>query len=406
MTQIHGTGIQNAQPLANLHVIIICSNSASHLWPLSRAHAPLELVPDAQTGLSPLAQTIRAAQPFSEHPLIIATPHDIAHFVKRHIDENRLLAPEDYRLLIEPHPRGTALTVALAAAMIKLTDPLALLLSLQANIAFAADDRWAQTLGRAYSVALTDRIALIGSSVPPQGFLTNERSRMIALRERQLEQSPPLLGTIRMGSELKDVEGAYQVRSFIARPAPVLSWRAEQNKSLWSTHIFLLKADLVLAELRAAGREASDPVMQSVQRIAETARFFVSLGSEHWETREANELVKTLPALTFEEAVFETTKILAAIPTSIEFADLTTLSGYERSLDADAKGNRLRGRTLAVQSRDTTVLADGGKLVVTLGLEDALVIDTPDATLVTTREALGAMPSVMAALRAADAPEL
>jgi mannose-1-phosphate guanylyltransferase/mannose-6-phosphate isomerase len=146
--------------------------------------------------------------------------------------------------------------------------------------------------------------------------------------------------------------------------------------------------------------------MQSVQRIAETARFFVSLGSEHWETREANELVKTLPELTFEEAVFETTRILAAIPTSIEFADLTTLSGYERSVEADSKGNRLRGRTLAVQTRTTTVLADGGKLVVALGLDDALVIDTPDATFVATREALGSMPSVIAALRAANASEL
>jgi mannose-1-phosphate guanylyltransferase/mannose-6-phosphate isomerase len=406
MAPHHNTGIQNAQALTNLHVVILCSNSASHLWPLSREHAPLELVPNTQTGLSPLAQAIAAARPFTRHPLIIATPRDIAADVKKHIEENRLLAPEEYHLLVEPHPRGTALTMALAAAAIKLIDPHALVLSLPANVSFAADDRWIQILNRAYQVAENDRIALIGSSVPPQGAITDNAARASALRERELNQTPPLLGTIRMGAPLKDVEGAWQVRSFIARPAPVLSWRAEQNKSLWSTHIFLMRADLVLAELRTAGLDASDPVMQSVQRIAETARFFVSLGSQHWESKEARELVDTLPALSFEEAVFETTKLLAAIPTSIEFADLTTLSGYERSLDSDAKGNRLRGRTLAVQTRNSTVLADGGKLVVTLGLDDALVIDTPDATLVTTREALGAMPSVMAALRAAGAPEL
>jgi mannose-1-phosphate guanylyltransferase/mannose-6-phosphate isomerase len=326
--------------------------------------------------------------------------------VKRHIEENGLLAPDEYRLLSEPHPRGTALTVALAAAAVKLTDPSALILSLPANIAFIADDRWIQILNRAHQVAETGRIALIGSSVSPQGVLTGDRNRFAAMRERELTQTPPLLGTIRMGAELKGIEGAYQVRSFIARPEPALSWRAQQNKSLWSTHIFLLRADLVLAELRAAGRNASDPVMQSVQRIADTARFFVSLGSEHWESKEANELVKTLPAVTLEEAVFETTKLLVAIPTSIGFADLTTLSGYEHCVVANAKGNRLRGNTLAVQTSNSTVLADGGKLVVTLGLEDALVIDTPDATLVTTRDALTSMPSVIAALRTADAPEL
>lgn len=406
MMQKYNTDIQNAQPLANLHVVIICSNSASHLWPLSREHAPLELVPNTQTGLSPLAQAIRAAQPFSRHPLIIAAPRSIAPYVKRHIEESELLAPDEYHLLVEPHPRGTALTMALAAATVKLTDPHALLLSLPANIAFSADDRWIQIVKRAHQVAEAGHIALIGSSVQPQGLPTGDRSRIMALRERELEQQPSLLGTIRMGTELPDIEGAYQVRSFIARPAPALSWRAQQNKSLWSTHIFFLRADLVLAELRLAGREASDPVMQSVQRIAETARFFVSLGNEHWETKEANELVKTLPDLTFEEAVFETTKFLVAIPTSIDFSDLTTLSGYERSVDADAKNNRLRGKTLAVQTRNSTILADGSKLVVTLGLEDALVIDTPDATLVTTRDALAAMPSVMAALRSVNASEL
>lgn len=406
MTTQNNLDMQNAQPLPNLHAVIICSNSASHLWPLSREHAPLELIPDAQTGLSPLAQAIRAAQPFTRHPLIIATPHDITSYVRQHIEKNGLLAPGEYRLLAEPRPRGSALTMALVAAAIKLIDPHALLLSLPANLAFAADDRWIQILNRSYQVATSNHIALIGSSVPPQGALTNGAARPGARRERDLNQTPPLLGTVRMGAPLGDIEGAYRVRSFMARPAPVLSWRAEQNKSLWSTHIFLLKADLVLAELRTAGLEASDPVMQSVQRIAETARFFVSLGNEHWESREAKALVDTLPALSFEEAVFETTRLLVAIPTSIEFADLATLSGYERSVDADTQGNRLRGNTLAVQTRNSTVLSDGGKLVVALGLDDALIIDTPDATLVTTREALGALPSVIAALRAAEAPQL
>ncbi|MDR2587002.1 MAG: hypothetical protein LBC23_01905 [Coriobacteriales bacterium] len=405
--------------------MIICSNSASHLWPLSRERTPLELVCDPSSGLSPLARTIQAIRPYCEHPLIIAVPRDIALHVKQHIANHSLLKPEEYQLLIEPHPRGTALTTALAAAMVKLKDPHALLLCLPTIITFDNDDRWEQTLRRAHRVASSDRIALIGSSVPPlvrttggQGATRGGQSWTISGQpisggyadgggHRQREpHTPLLLGTIRMGLESPEIEGAYQVRSFIARPAPAVAWRAQQNKSLWSTHVFMLRASLVLAELRTAGREASDPLMQSVQRVAETARFFVALGSEHWGSREAAELVETLPALSFEEAVFETSKLLMAVPTSIPFADLATFAGYEQTVEADAKGNRLRGRTLAIQTRNSTVLSDGGKLVVTLGLEDALVIDTEDATLVTTHDALASMPSVIAALRAANAPEL
>jgi mannose-1-phosphate guanylyltransferase len=334
--------------------------------------------------------------------------------VKEHIVQHALLADEDYRLLIEPHPRGAALTTALAAATVKLVDPLAILFCLPCTVSFERDDRWTQTLKRAYQVAQQGRIALVGSSVASANGIPGERKRNRIVPPhtprtpsgREIDQPLPFLGVIRTGGESKDVEGTYPVRSFIARPAPAVAWRAQQNGSLWSTPVFALKADLALAELRLAGRESADPLKQSVQRIAETARFFASLGSEHWGEREAGELVKTLPALSFEEAVFETTKLLTAVPTSIAFTDLATFAGYERTVEEDAQGNRLRGRALAVQTRDSAVLADGNRLVVALGLENVVVVDTEDAILVTTKDALASMPAVTAALKGANAPEL
>jgi mannose-1-phosphate guanylyltransferase/mannose-6-phosphate isomerase len=407
MTQLNSADIQRAQPLANLYGMIICSNSAAHLWPLSRERAPLELIPNPADGLSPLAKIIEAVRPYCKKPLLISAPHDMAPYVENHIIEHALLDAGDYRILAEPHPRGEALTIALAAATMKLTDPHALLLCIPATLAFENDDRWEQTLKRAHRAAEAGKIALIGSSVAPITRVSDEQNHSGALYAgRETNKTPPLLGAIRVGPQSRDMEGVYQVQSFIARPAPVIAWRAQQGKSLWSTRIFMLRADLVLAELRAAGREATDPLMQSVQRIAETARFFASLGNEHLNSREAGELVETLPTFSFEEAVFETTKLLAAIPTSIPFFDLATLGGYEQSVEADAYGNRLRGRTLALQTRDSTVLADGNKLVVALGIENALVIDTADATLVTTKDALASMPSVIAALKGIDAREL
>jgi mannose-1-phosphate guanylyltransferase/mannose-6-phosphate isomerase len=397
---------RHPETLANLHGMIICSNSASHLWPLARGHMPFELIPDAADGTSPLAKTIGAIRPYCEGPLIIAVSSALAPHVEQHIVENALLDADDYQLLIEPYPRGGALTTALAAATVRLANTGALLLCLPATLAFDKDDRWEQTLRRAYQAAVAGRIALVGSSVAPLGSLTDEPALDIATRRHERPQEPPFLGSIRTGAELQGIGGAYEVRGFIARPAPAVAWRAQQNRSLWSTHIFMLRADLVLAELRTAGLEPNDPLTRSVQRIAETARFFVSLGDEHWSSREAGELVKTLPAISFEEAVFETTRLLAAIPTSIPFADLTTLTDYEQPIEPDAKGNRLRGRALVVQTRGSTVLADGDKLVVALGLEDAIVIDTADATLVTTKAALASMPAVADALRAINAPEL
>jgi mannose-1-phosphate guanylyltransferase/mannose-6-phosphate isomerase len=406
MTRHSPTDTSSVQPLASLHGLIICSNSAAGLWPLARQHAPFECIVDPSSGLSPLARAIEALRPYCARPLIIAVPESAASDVKRHIAESALLDDEDYRLLIEPHPRKDALTVALAAATIRLKDSHAMLLCLPATTAFEQDGRWEQALKRAYQAATTGKIALIGTPVAPRTRTTAPHVHLSGAYEQATEPAAPLLGAIRTGAEYAGVEGIRQVRGYIARPAPAVAWRAEQSKALWSSHIYLLGADLALAELRAVGRGSSDPALQSVQRIAETARFFASLGSEHWGSKEAGELVKTLPAVSFEEAVFETTELLLAVPTSIPFTDLTTFRGFEQTLDADAKGNRLRGRALTVQTEGTTVLADSDKLVVALGLDDAVVIDTADATLIARKDALGSMPSVMAALRGMDAPEL
>jgi len=373
----------------------------------------MELIPDISSGLSLLAKAILALRPHCEGPLFIATPQEIAPLVKAHIDTYQLLQPHEFQLLIEPHPRGTALTVALASAMVKLSDPHAILVCLPANMAFDEDTRWEQALKKSHLAAQDNKIAIISSSIPPtnrprfeQDHSLYDMSHPAVPQDQVNDKTVPILGAINLGQESKQIDGVFQVRGFIARPAPAIAWRAQQSKAQWSTHIFMLKADLALAEMRAVGQNSDDLTLRTVGRIAETARFFVSLGDEHWSSKDAIELVDTLPDLSFEEAVFESTSVLVVVPTSIEFTDLISLEGYERSIQPDTKGNRLQGNTLALKSSDTTVISNTGKLIVALGIHDALVIDTPDATLITTKEALSSMPSVIASLRTANAPEL
>ncbi|MDR3315341.1 MAG: hypothetical protein LBS98_02490 [Coriobacteriales bacterium] len=320
-------------------------------------------------------------------PLYIAVPGELASAVRAHIATYRLLEPDEYQLLSEPYPRGSAVTCAFAAALVKLTDPSAIMTVIPASLGFPQDSRWITAIERAYRVAATERIAVLGSTRPD-------------------EEIEDLNGLIRPGAELKGTAGALEVRAFIAHPDDALTWRAQQQNALWSTHIFMLRASLVLSELRHIGQLPDVPSAPSAQRIAETARFFMMLEEKHWSDREAKELLATLPDSSFEELVFEVTEKLAVIPTSIEFIDLSNLRGYEKRVNPDAAGNRLRGKAIAVETRNSTVLAYGGKLVVTLGVQDIIVVDMPDATLITTRDALRDMPLVTHALKNAEAPEL
>jgi mannose-1-phosphate guanylyltransferase len=359
------------QALSHLHALLICTDSAERLWPLTHEDAPVELTVDPITGQSPLAHAIQAVRAYCVFPLVIAAPSAIAIKVREHIAEFGLLEKNQYHLLAEPWSRGSALTVALAAAHLKRTDANAIMLTLPVSLDFELGDLWEALVTRSWQAAAAERIVFVAAHQPVIG---NQ-----------------LVATIRAGAEIADEVGVHELRSYTLRPSPQVAWRARSSDALWSAHIYLMRANLALSELRGAtaqnsGREYRE--LQGVSRIAETARFFVTLGPEHWANHDAQELVKTLPAISFEEALFESTERLAVVPTSLEFRDRGTFAGFEQCLAPDAAGNRLRGLAQANGSREVTILADSGRKVVVRGLQDVIIIDTAEGLLVSKRENL------------------
>ncbi|MDR1421308.1 MAG: hypothetical protein LBI64_00385 [Coriobacteriales bacterium] len=343
----------DTQGLLHLHSLLVCTDSAARLWPLVPEHMPMELAMDPATGTSPLARAIAAVRERSERPLLIAVPGAIAKVVQEHIEQFGLLEADEYHLFVEPWSRGTALTTALAAAELKLTDPNAIMLVLPVGLDFVCDDRWEALVARAWQMAAADRIVVVGSRRPVCGGAS--------------------IGSIRPGAEVAESPGVHTVRSYTAHPTGAEAWRARQAGALWSAHIYLVRANLVLSELRSS---------EDGGRIAETARFFALLGSEHWSSNDARELVKTLPDFSLEEALFETSDRLVVVPTSLEFCDLASFEGVEQCLEPDRADNRFRGEVQAMDSRSVTVLADSGRTVVVRGLENVVVIDTNEGLLI------------------------
>jgi len=365
------------------------------MWPLSRVHAPVELAELSGDGGSLLARAIKNVKQLSNNRIIIAATHEGAPLIKQHIAKHALLEPREYELLVEAYPRGNALTMALVAAHLKLADSQAVLFALPVSLGFEADDRWWATVERAYRAAEDDALVAVGTTLEAGD-----------LEARLAPSSFSHHGCIKRGAELEELPGVFNVRSFVANPTPSYAYRATQQGALWSTHIIAAKATLVLAELKHTGAQATSVDAQGAQRLAETAGFLAALGSDHWSSKEAQSVLATLPAASLEQAVFETTQRLVVVPTSIPFDNRASLMDLEKGLPANVHGNRAKGRVLAVDSVNSTVLTRDEKLVVTLGVEGLVVIDTADALLIASRDALDAMPSVIAQLRSTQAPEL
>ncbi|TLM77851.1 MAG: cupin domain-containing protein, partial [Actinobacteria bacterium] len=107
----------------------------------------------------------------------------------------------------------------------------------------------------------------------------------------------------------------------------------------------------------------------------------------------------------FDTAVLEVSGAVAVVPAELAWSDVGSLLSIARLAEPDERGNTLVGRAVDVGSTGSLVYS-AGRLVATLGLTDALVVDTADATLVTTRDRAQDVRLVVDALRAAGAEEV
>ncbi len=374
-----------ANSFPHVHAVILCGGSDNHLWPLSRELSPRPFMTVNGESESLLTATVHRAMPYTSQPILVVTEVSLADEVTSHLLGQGVLTPQRLDVLAEPYPRGTTFAIALAAAYICAKDPAAILLILPGAHHMVNDERWELAMGRAYRLACNDRFALVGTT-PANASVHH--------------------AYLRTGRPIKGIVGTYEVEGYLPHPTSSQAFRLAHENGLWDTGALMVRASLVLSELRRAGAERLTIDSEGGQRIAETAGFLAALGREHWYNDDAAHVVATLPDVPFEQAVLDVTGQLAVVATSIEWSNVSSLAALDELTPADGAKNHVMGNGLAINTSESTIYSDGSRLVATLGLRDALVIDTPDALLVASKNSLAQLPDLMAALREVDAPEL
>jgi mannose-1-phosphate guanylyltransferase / mannose-6-phosphate isomerase len=372
------------EALSHLHIVVLCGTSELSLWPIARAEEPQELA-SAPGRRSLLAETIERYRSYTSAPFLFVVQEGLEDLFEEHLIENTLLDFGGYDILTVPGRRGSAFSLALAAVHLKLRDPGSVMLVTPANQHIVADERLDIALRRAYEfVVETDRLTLL------------------ALTPTSTAGSRSYVKT---GVEVKGHPGIRGVRSFVSSPSPVQALRLADMGALWSSDIYLVRATTTLALLHEVDEHANSPLCKGAARIAETAGFLTALGCRHWANDAARQVVATLPDVSFAACVIENTERIAVVPTSFELRARCSLTDEDAELEADRRGNRHTGRALTLNARNTTVCAED-RLVVALGTDDLMVVDTKDALLVAQKNALTSLPEVARLLEDIEAPEL
>jgi mannose-1-phosphate guanylyltransferase/mannose-6-phosphate isomerase len=92
------------------------------------------------------------------------------------------------------------------------------------------------------------------------------------------------------------------------------------------------------------------------------------------------------------------------VPATFKWSDLGSWAALDEIIEKDKTGNILKGNTIDIGSQNSTVFA-GDRLIATIGLKDMVVVDTPDATLVSPKERVQEVRKVVEILRQHDREE-
>lgn len=351
--------------------VIPAGGAGTRLWPLSRSDAPKFLHDLTGSGRTLLQGTVDRLSPLCADRLMVVT--GIRHFDA--VLEQLPAVPAD-KVLAEPSPRDSMPAIGLAAAMLALRDPDAVIGSFAADQVVGDEESFRHCVREAIAVARTGSLVTIGiePSAPSTAF-----------------------GYIRLGDALSVVGAphAHAVDSFVEKPdAPTAAEYLATGRYRWNAGMFVVRA-VVLMQLL----DNYQPLLAAGLRAIAADR-----------TRLA-ELWPALTKMPIDTAVAEPAAAagrVAVIPGEFDWDDVGDFASLARLLTRAAPGVRVLGdSSLAVLQDATGLVAPGsGRTVVVLGIDDVVVVDTPDAVLVTTVDRAQDVKKVVEALKAAGRADL
>ena len=350
--------------------LILSGGSGTRLWPVSRKNLPKQFL--SLTGEGTLfQQTIARTRLLPD----IGAPIVVASEDHRFLAAEQLLESgvEGATILLEPVARNTAPAIALGALQALSRDPEALLLVLPAD-------------------------HLIGDA---ESFMQGVRAAMKPAREGWLvtfgirpDRPETGFGYIRRGDSLGD--GAYQVSRFVEKPVVAVAETYLTDGGYdWNSGMFLFKAARYLEELGEYAPEMLADV-RAAHASAKSDLDFVRIDTEAFAKVKEDSI---------DYAVMEKTRRAAVIPVTCNWSDIGSWSALWLAGARDGSGNLLEGDTITVNTRNSLLRSHERHLLATVGVEDIIVVTTPDATLVAHRDAAQEVKRVVDELKAAGRTE-
>jgi mannose-1-phosphate guanylyltransferase/mannose-6-phosphate isomerase len=365
----------DGRPMMKLQPVILSGGSGTRLWPLSREQHPKQLL--ALTGDETMLQEtalrldgFSGRLPVAEEPIVVC--NEEYRFITA--EQMRAAGRPTRRILLEPVGRNTAPALTLAALEARRDSDDAILLVMPADHVIRDREAFHLAIETALGPALDGAMVTFGivPERPETGY-----------------------GYIRVGPEVE--QGVRAILSFVEKPdASTAAEYVASSDYLWNSGLFMVGAAVWLkavARFNPAMLEACEEAFAA----AVTDTDFVRVGRDAFVD---------CPADSIDYAVME--KLADApelgiaarvVPMSVGWSDVGAWEALWTLADKDSDGNCGRGDFIFEQTRDSLVHATS-RLVVCLGVDELVVVETPDAVMVARKDRTQDVKTIVSRLKA------
>jgi mannose-1-phosphate guanylyltransferase/mannose-6-phosphate isomerase len=354
-----------------IYPVILSGGSGTRLWPMSREACPKQFLPLLQ-GRSPFRATldrlraVDALQP----PLIVASQEH--RFLV--LDQLKAAGVTPLGIYLEPCGRNTAPAAAVAASSLLSDDPDALMLVLPADHDITDERSFARAVSLGAAAAQAQWLAVFGIEArwPETGY-----------------------GYIERGDALASPEGCYRVAKFVEKPEVEIARRyVASGQHYWNCGIFLFGAARFLGELRRLQPELEVACQEAASTLIE----------DHGCCRIDPAVFSRCRSISIDYAVLEHTDAAAVVPAGFGWSDIGSWNALWDSAEKDAQGNAISGDAHASGVSNSYVSCTH-RLVVAMGLDNVVIVETPDALLVANRRDAQCVREAVERLKTQGRPE-
>jgi len=331
-----------------LFVAVLAGGSGTRFWPLSRELYPKQVLKLAgqETLIQQTVQRMNGLVPPEQISIVTNV---------RHLDEIKLqltsINPRfKEQFISEPEAKNTAAAIGLAAVVLGQSHPDSIMVVVSADHVVRKPQAFFKAIRQAIPAAEHGYLVTFGIKPdrPDTGY-----------------------GYFKIGKRLSS-KTAFGVSRFVEKPQlNVARQYLKQGDYYWNNGIFVWQCRTILNEIKSCLPDLYEGLIE-IQKALNTPK----------EQAVIQAVYRRLPSISIDHGVLSHSKRAAAVLTDFGWADVGSWAALgELRQRQDKKHNVISGNVLDLESRNSVIYADQ-RLVATIGLEDMVVVDTADATLV------------------------